>query len=273
MRSWRSQEGLYFGSHVRIGRYRWSRFLWSARLVSLSMVPISFDNGFVSRSVFDWLMKSFSDDKNIAPFQISVWTLNMFNLFYDDCEKWMRIKRLIYLWINYTYSGIYVYLRLFNVVKVRINQQLGQYLRHAVRYVMRTEYHSHPDRWKPSKRVHSWFNHLLQEFISSVVVTIAVSLVWDSHTFVIIYIVPMCKVYQGSGWGFSHENDHQYACCNDTGVVYVLHILLVRAVRDIQFRHAISLLHSPAYLLTAYFVYRHRHRVQENPSNRRIWKF
>jgi len=61
------------------------------------MVPISFDNGFVSRSVVDWLVKSFPDGKNIASFQISVWILNMFNLSYDDCEKWMRIKCLIYL--------------------------------------------------------------------------------------------------------------------------------------------------------------------------------
>ncbi|MEA3303813.1 MAG: hypothetical protein U9Q75_11135, partial [Pseudomonadota bacterium] len=36
------------------------------------MVPISFDNGFVSRTVFGWLVKSFLDGKNIAPFQISV---------------------------------------------------------------------------------------------------------------------------------------------------------------------------------------------------------
>ena len=39
----------------------------------------------------------------------------------------------------------------------------------------------------------------------------------------------------------NHENGHQYAGRNDTVAVYVLHILLVRAVRDIRFGHAIRL--------------------------------
>ena len=55
----------------------------------------------------------------------------------------------------------------------------------------------------------------------------------------IIYIDHLCKVYQESGWGLNHENDHQYADRNDTVTVYVLHVLLVRAVRDIRFGHAI----------------------------------
>jgi len=57
----------------------------------------------------------------------------------------------------------------------------------------------------------------------------------------IFYIDPMCKVYQESGGGLNHENDHQYADRDDTVAVYVLHILLVRAVRDIRFGHAIRL--------------------------------
>ena len=39
----------------------------------------------------------------------------------------------------------------------------------------------------------------------------------------------------------NHENDHQYADHNDIVAVYVLHILLVRAIHDIRFGHAIYL--------------------------------
>jgi hypothetical protein len=57
----------------------------------------------------------------------------------------------------------------------------------------------------------------------------------------ILYIDHLCKVYQESEWGFSHENDSKYSRCNDTGAVYILHILLVCAVRDIRFGHAVCL--------------------------------